>query len=56
VLIKLAERVSYVSEFQTEAALTLKALAADNASVARGVNSNSLSDDRNMLWLIAIHE
>jgi len=35
----------YDSEFQTDGALTLKAFA-DNASVIRGIDSNSLSADR----------
>jgi len=48
VLSKLAERVLYVSEFQTEGALTLKALV-DNISAVRSVNSNSLLDNHNVL-------
>ena len=35
----------YDSEFQTDGALTLKTFA-DNASVIRGTDSNSLSADR----------
>ena len=37
----------YDSEFQTEGALILKAFA-DNVSVVRGTDSNSLSDDRSV--------
>jgi len=48
VLSKSAERVFvYVSEFQTERALTLEALA-DNVSAISNVNSNSLRDDYNV--------
>jgi len=48
VLSKLAERVLYVSEFQTEGVLTLNALV-DNISAVRSVNSNSLLDNHNVL-------
>jgi len=43
-----AERQLCDSEFQTEGALTLKALA-DNESAIRGTESNSLSADRSVL-------
>ena len=48
----------YDSEFQTEGALTLKAFA-DNVSVLRSTESNSLSDDcsvRAPCWLIVVDE
>jgi len=47
VLRSLADLQLYDSEFQTEGALTLNALA-DNASTIRGTVSNNLSDDRSV--------
>ena len=45
----LKDSVETYSEFQTDGTLTLKAFA-DNASVIRGTDSNSLSADRRDGW------